>query len=374
MEFDSHEHEINSSKNIKEKPSIPLSDYANKLDQKIKKRYLEKISKIGIDPVLIDGKNFEPDCLPPVESTDLLFYLVLETIYYTKQQFKAFRSLQAYNQMVSGFISSVQGHMIQDKFVVLAKVRHSQRMNESLIPVWIITEKQGTIISAHCCGCKAGLGESCSHVASVLFYLEAWTKINGKLSCTQVKCSWILPSYVQEVEYARVRDIKFTSTKKMKADLDSALDRLSPIPEVDDHVNEPKNETPASVMSVPAPSEEEMDSLYAELNGCKFKPVALSLVAPFAQSFVLKSRTIPTVPDLSDPHYQDLEYPELLQVCSEKQIKTKWYKMKTKWYKLRKTREASLRELIFSNTELEGLELLRASKHLTQTLHYPLSL
>ena len=108
------------------------------------------------------------------------FYLVLETSYYTKQQCKAFRSLQAYNQMVSGFISSVQGHIVKDNCVVLAKVRHSQGMNDSLIPVWIITEKQGTIISAHCCGCKAGLGESCSHVASVLFYLEAWTKINGK--------------------------------------------------------------------------------------------------------------------------------------------------------------------------------------------------
>ena len=69
--------------------------------------------------------------------------------------------------MVSGFISSVPGHIVKDNFVVLAKVRHSQRMNDSLIPVWIITEKQGTIISAHCCGCKAGLGESCSHVASV---------------------------------------------------------------------------------------------------------------------------------------------------------------------------------------------------------------
>ena len=120
--------------------------------------------------MLIEGKNSQPDCLPPVESTDLLF---LETSYYTKQQFKAFRSLQAYNQMVSGFISSVQGHIVADNFVVLAKVRHSQRMNDSLIPVWIITEKQGTIISAHCGGCKAGLGESCSHVASVLFYLEA---------------------------------------------------------------------------------------------------------------------------------------------------------------------------------------------------------
>ena len=40
-------------------------------------RYVEKISAIGIDPVWIEGKNFEPDCLTPVESTDLLLYLVL---------------------------------------------------------------------------------------------------------------------------------------------------------------------------------------------------------------------------------------------------------------------------------------------------------
>ena len=152
---DTQENEVKSSENISEKASIPLSDYANKLEPKVKKRYLEKISAIGIDPVLIEGKNFQPDCLPPLESTDLLFYLVLETSYYTKQQFKAFRSLQAYNQMVYGFISSVQGHIVKDTFVVLAKVKHSQRMNDSLIPVWIITEKQGTII-AHCCGCKAG--------------------------------------------------------------------------------------------------------------------------------------------------------------------------------------------------------------------------
>ena len=68
-----------------------LSDYApNKLEPKVKKCYLEKISAIGIDPVLIKGKNFQPDCLPPVELMDLLFYHVLETSYYTKLQFKAF--------------------------------------------------------------------------------------------------------------------------------------------------------------------------------------------------------------------------------------------------------------------------------------------
>ena len=62
----------------------------------------------------------------PVEAADLLSFLVLETSYYTKDQFKAFKSLQAYNQMVSGFITSVQGHIITNKHVVLEKVRHSE--------------------------------------------------------------------------------------------------------------------------------------------------------------------------------------------------------------------------------------------------------
>ena len=132
-----------------------------------------------------------------------------------------------------------------------------------------------------------------------------------------MKCSWILPSYVKEVEYARVRDINFTSAKKMKTDLDATIDSLSDKSQVDiNRADEPKIES----KRVPTPSEEEMDSFYAELNNCKFKPIALSLVAPYAESFVLKSREIPTVQDLSDPKYQDLEYPELLQVCFEKEI------------------------------------------------------
>ena len=54
-----------------------MSDYVKKLDVKVRERYLKKISTIGIDPVLIDGKRFEPDSSPPVESMDLRCYLVL---------------------------------------------------------------------------------------------------------------------------------------------------------------------------------------------------------------------------------------------------------------------------------------------------------
>lgn len=167
--------------------------------------------------------------------------------------------------MVSGFITSVQGHIISNKFVVLAKVKHSQRMNDPLINIWIITEKDETTNCAHCLGCKVGLSESCSHIASVLFYLEAWTKVNGRLSCTQMQCTWILPNRANEVEYARARDVNFKSAKKMKADLDANIDRLPEMLETT--TNQKEKITTKS--QVPAPSEPEMDTLFCELSKCQ---------------------------------------------------------------------------------------------------------
>ena len=51
---------------------MKLGDYAEGLDSKVKERYREKISPIGIDPFIIPDKNFDPECLPPVESVDLV--------------------------------------------------------------------------------------------------------------------------------------------------------------------------------------------------------------------------------------------------------------------------------------------------------------
>ena len=169
-----------------------LSEYANTPDPLVKKRYMQKIACIGVDPFLILYQNYDAECLPPIESIDLVLYLVLETSYYTKEQFKAFKSLQAYNQLVSGFVQSVHGLIIASKHVVLAKVRHSQKMNDPTVPLWIITEDDGRILCAHSRGCMAGQGETCSHFASVLFYFETFNKIRGKLACTDKQCEWMI--------------------------------------------------------------------------------------------------------------------------------------------------------------------------------------
>ena len=104
----------------------PLSDYANSLDPHVKKRYYEKISCVVIDPILIPEKAYDPDCLPRAEIIDFrLSFLVLETSSYGKDQ--------AYNQLVSGFVSCVKGPKIGNNYTVLGKGRHSQRMNDPCV-------------------------------------------------------------------------------------------------------------------------------------------------------------------------------------------------------------------------------------------------
>ena len=47
--------------------------------------------------------------------------------------------------------------------------------------LYSVVAPDGRIFSAHFLDCKAGLAESCSHISSALFYIECWTRINGKL-------------------------------------------------------------------------------------------------------------------------------------------------------------------------------------------------
>ena len=45
-------------------------------------------------PLFIPEEKLSTECLPPVEAADLVSYLVLETSFYTKDQFKNFTCIQ----------------------------------------------------------------------------------------------------------------------------------------------------------------------------------------------------------------------------------------------------------------------------------------
>ena len=197
-------------------------------------------------------------------------------------------------------------------------VTHSQRMNDPLVEIWIIAGSDGSIFSAHCVGCKAGLAESCSHVASILFYIECWTRINGKLACTQVKCTWLLPAYVSQVSYAKAKDIDFTSAKKLKENLDKKIESLDECAQDQSSTSSSSNTQVTQVRVSTPVSADEMAKVYEKLNQCETKAVALSLIDPYAEQFISKSRNFAFPSDLYETN--NLEYPDLLRKCLDVQL------------------------------------------------------
>ena len=50
----------------------------------------------------------------------------------------------------------------------------------------------------------AGLGEVCTHVAALLFYLEALHRMEEAQTCTQQQCGWLVPSASVPFQYVEV--------------------------------------------------------------------------------------------------------------------------------------------------------------------------
>jgi hypothetical protein len=88
------------------------SSYACKLLPEAKARYFDKLKIIAdFDPFVLLEKRHDERLsrtdLPCVDASDLVSYLVLQTSYLTAKQFKARKSLEAYNQFVSGWVKEV---------------------------------------------------------------------------------------------------------------------------------------------------------------------------------------------------------------------------------------------------------------------------
>ena len=128
----------------------------------------------------------------------------------------------------------------------------------------------------------AGQGECCAHIASVLFYLETFNRVRGKLACTELKFAWIIPSYVKNVPYSQVENIDFTSARNLKQKLDVSIDNLDSSKGVTLAIAKQGNP------EIAPPSPGELSDFYAKLNSCNTKPVLLSLIPPYSQSFTTK--------------------------------------------------------------------------------------
>lgn len=187
---------------------------------------------------------------------------------------------------------------------------------------WVVAEESGKIVAAHC-DCMAGLGESCSHVASLLFAIESGVRIRDSMTVTQKKAYWVMPTGVKEVQYAPVKDIGFLGKKRSAWMMESCNFR-SPTPTASTSSSTSttprSSKSPTPVASVAPPDCEEIKAFFGSLASCSSKPAILSLVEPYSSQYVPKSlhNSLPQcLSELFKPEYLKLNYSELVKLATE---------------------------------------------------------
>ena len=70
----------------------------------------------------------------------------------------------------------------------------------------------------------AGLGETCSHVATLLWAIAAGIEKRNSLTVTQKSAYWVMPPAIKQVPYTTVAEIDFIGRKRKRMIVESSTD------------------------------------------------------------------------------------------------------------------------------------------------------
>ena len=156
----------------------------------------------------------------------------------------------------------------------------------------------------------AGLAEVCTHIASILFWLEFTVKRRESMTVTDTKAYWVaLSLHKTENTQKRLADIDFTSPAAKKSRLNQSLsdcqaNMLSPISSSTKNRYKP-----------PPPLPITLSNLDSDLNNLKQKPVLLSVLPKYCELFS-RNQTTKSYPkvltEFYDEKYKSLNYADLL--------------------------------------------------------------
>ena len=185
----------------------------------------------------------------------------------------------------------------------------------------------GVVMCAHC-DCVAGLGEVCSHVGAILFYVESAYHVK---SCTEVPCTWNMPTSISGIPYARIADIDFVKPKsivkpvKRGAHCNNDCDILTEPADIEVNSDVTKSSSSSCTHRVGilnpnliSTSEDEANTFFN--NVLKHNPCILSLISPYCYSYIPNESKeampsdIPGLSSLYKPENEELTYKELIDV------------------------------------------------------------
>ena len=100
------------------------SDWFLSLDDKSKQRYKVKINNVqGYDPYQIKKEELSGNIskFPPVTYPDIVNYFLFSLSPLTKEELKAYKSLDSYNQFVQGWVEEVKIKLFGETTLVIGR-------------------------------------------------------------------------------------------------------------------------------------------------------------------------------------------------------------------------------------------------------------
>ena len=189
-----------------------MSEYFKALSHKTKKRYLDKLGCVGLeindDPYSSQRhSDFNADMSnwPSVEYGHIFSYYISRPGTFTQEELLSWKQMDAYNYFMSGHVWTIYSHVfgIGGKKIVILKalVNSSQRTlikqvkHESSLNLMVqyFVDTAHAWLGKYLLSCQRlvsslitfRLGESCSHVAVILFKIESAVRL-GYTSVTSV--------------------------------------------------------------------------------------------------------------------------------------------------------------------------------------------
>lgn len=106
---------------------LNLSNYGKTLSGDERKRYVDKIKILWCgDPFQYDPQSLNNseilNVIPPITQIDIIDYFVNKKSAYTLKDFKAHKSLEAFNHFISGHITFERWIEQRNVFVIFGKV------------------------------------------------------------------------------------------------------------------------------------------------------------------------------------------------------------------------------------------------------------
>lgn len=224
-------------------------------------------------------------------------YLIHTASFATQEEIKNYKSLDAYKYFIDGWVVETAWKFYGDTFLLTGKVKHSYAMSQTPLKPWVAVNRSGVVECGHCT-CMAGLAETCSHVAAILYWLETAIRINSETTCTSKPNSWLAPSMptaCTHVPYVTLEDLENIAPKRKQKDGLCQSD---------------------SRVVGQTPTEQELNDFYAHLNAASNRrPAILSVIPEYSDKFVQSSDHLPPLlQHLYDSKYITLNYADLLNI------------------------------------------------------------